>query len=122
MPSLNELLNTPERRPQVLAACAELVEDELNRAKGMSGIALRTAFGVIQALDKEFVRKALDKLFDDFIGRLEPFWSQTTPSNVEQDWSRKAPDVADALLGAADAKSGPREKPNCSKGIQEAPP
>lgn len=104
MPSLNELLNTPERRPQVLAACAELVEDELNRAKGMSGIALRTAFSVIQALDKEFVRKALDKLFDDFIGRLEPFWSQTTPSNVEQEWSRKAPDVADALLGAADAK------------------
>ena len=54
---------------------------------------------MIQALDKEFVRKALDKLFDDFIGRLEPFWSATAPSNVEQDWSRNAPDVADALLG-----------------------
>ena len=98
------------------------MEDELNRAKGMSGIALRTAFSVIQALDKEFVRKALDKLFDDFIGRLEPFWSQTTPSNVEQEWSRKAPDVADALLGAADAKVARAKKPNCSKSLQKAPP
>ena len=104
MPSLNELLNTPERRPKVVAACAELVEDELNRAKGVSGIALRTAFGVIQALDGEFVRKALDRLFDDFIARLEPFWLQTTPENIEIDWARNADEVTDALLGAADVK------------------
>ena len=44
MPTLNELLNTAERRPKVLVACQDLVEDELSRAKGMSGIALRTAF------------------------------------------------------------------------------
>lgn len=104
MPSLKEILNTPERRPKVLVACQSLVEDELSRAKGMSGIALRTAFSVIQAIDADFIQKALDRLFDDFVTRLEPFWSQTTPETVEKDWSSKASEVANALLGAADAK------------------
>ena len=85
MPTLNELLNTTERRPKVLVACQDLVEDELSRAKGMSGIALRTAFSVIQALDDEFIQKALNRLYDDFIDRLEPFWAETTPQRVEQD-------------------------------------
>lgn len=104
MPTLNELLNTAERRPKVLVACQDLVEDELSRAKGMSGIALRTAFSVIQALDAEFIQKALNRLFDDFIERLEPFWSETTPQTVEQDWKSRSAELTDALLGAADAK------------------
>jgi hypothetical protein len=104
MPTLQELLNTPERRPKVLLACQALVEDELSRAKGVSGIALRTAFSVIQAVDGDFIQKALDRLFDDFVNRLEPFWAKTTVERVEQDWKADAAGVANALLGAADSK------------------
>ena len=46
----------------------------------------------------------MDRLFDDFITHLEPFWAKTTVERVEQDWKANAPEVANALLGAADTK------------------
>ena len=104
MKTLKELLDTPDNRPRVLKACEDLVEDELNQAKGLSGIALRTAFAVVQALDDSFIQKALNKLFDDFMISLEPFWSQSTVASLEDDWRSQAPQIADALLGAADKK------------------
>ena len=104
MKTLKELLDTPDNRPRVLKACEDLVEDELNQAKGLSGIALRTAFAVVQAIDHAFIQKALNKLFDDFISSLEPFWTPSVAPNLENDWRSRAPQIADALLGAADKK------------------
>ena len=104
MKTLKELLDTPENRPRVVSACEDLVEDELNRAKGLSGIALRTAFAVVQAVDGSFIRKALNKLFDDFIGSLEPFWTKSDSDRLENDWRSRAPEIADALLVAADRR------------------
>jgi len=135
--SLQDILLSSENRPKVLRDCVQLLENEVKRKRGVSGLAIKGGFKVLQRLRPNFVGEAMDGLLNEFVEKLDP---------VHRDWelANRSPaitpflqsrgtHIADTLLGITDAKAKRNEfpviaktyfklRPLASKQIQEALP
>ena len=106
MPTLSDQLLAPERRPAVVSDACALLESEVAHTAGLSGMALRSAYKVLQSVRPGAVPKAVDELLPAFTQQLEGYHTQS------QETGRPLADVlcddpgavADALLGVADAR------------------
>ena len=74
MATLNELLTAPARRSRVVEDCVFLIEDEVKRKGGLSGLAIKAAFGAVKTVKPGFIAEAVDNLLDDFAKRLDPYY------------------------------------------------
>ena len=70
---LSDSLTKPPVRDHVVTACVALIDDEVKHKSGFSGIAVKTAYGVVKAVKPRFVSEVVDGLLDDWVGKLEPF-------------------------------------------------
>jgi hypothetical protein len=133
---LVEKLNAPGRRPRVIQDCVQLIEEEVKRKGGLTGIAIKAAFATVKAVKPGFIPEAVDHMLDDFAARLDPFYQ-----SHQQAGGRSFPDhlqgqsaqVADALLGITDdrarlaknplvKKSYEKLRPSAKKHVEEAVP
>lgn len=136
MGALQDKLLAPGVRPQVVADCVRVVEQEVDGKGGLTGMAIKAAYAMVKAVGPTIVRDAMDNLLNDFAGRLEPFYEDhkkaagTTPLGAFM--SARAPQVANALLGITDDRakrtSGTLKKayeklrPTGQKHVEEAVP
>jgi hypothetical protein len=107
---VHKLLSDGSKRPRLLADCERLIDDEVSSKGGLSGLAIKGAYKVVQAVKPGVIRDALDGLLDDFVRRLEPFYEAHRKGGGEPrafgDVLGKQPGaVADALLGITDDKA-----------------
>jgi hypothetical protein len=107
MPTLNEILLVPGNRPNVVADCVRLIEEEVDSKGGLTGLAVKAAFAVVKAVKPGFVQEAVDHMLDDFVKRLEPFWADAQARNepVGALMNARAGQVADALLAISDERA-----------------
>lgn len=101
------LLGDPQKRPRLLSDCERLIEDEVAGKSGLTGLAIKAAYKVVCALKPGLIRESMDNLIDDFVKRLEPFYTQHRstggdPKAFGDVLTRKKGEVADALLGITD--------------------
>ena len=61
--------------PSIVDACLRLLEDEVRRKRGVSGLAVKAGFKVLKAFKPGAVRNAIDAMFDEFIEALEPHYA-----------------------------------------------
>jgi len=134
--TLNELLTAPARRSRVVEDCVFLIEDEVKRKGGLSGLAIKAAFGAVKTVKPGFIAEAVDNLLDDFASRLDPYYQ-----SHQQAGGRSLPDhfnsnpgaIADSLLGITDdraqhaknamvKKSYEKLRPTAKKHVEEAVP
>jgi hypothetical protein len=115
MATLVELLTTSETRPRVVRACAELIDAEVASKKGISGIAVKAGYRLVQAIKPTMVKDVVDKLLPEFAEALEPFYV----ASVEAAAAEKRPtsraladhlvahdgEVAEALLTVTDRRA-----------------
>ncbi|MEZ4452032.1 MAG: hypothetical protein R3B09_21390 [Nannocystaceae bacterium] len=115
MATLVEILTKPETRPRVVRACAELVAAEVDRKSGLSGIAIKGAYRLVQAVKPTMITDVVDRLLPEFAAAMEPFYAES----VERAESRgqplahvfpahladSAPAVAEALLKVTDRRA-----------------
>lgn len=104
------LLGDPSRRPRILDDCVRLIDDEVASKGGLSGLAIKGGYKLVCAVKPGIIREAMDHLLDDFVGRLEPFWQAHVggggaPAAFGETLRRRAPEVADALLGITDDRA-----------------
>jgi hypothetical protein len=117
MTTLSELLLADKtKRPRILAACERLVDDEVGSKGGLTGLAIKGAYKVVQSIKPGFVRDALDHLVDDFVKRLEPFFAHhiaggAAPKGFADALSKQSGAVADALLGITDDRAKRAQNP-----------
>jgi hypothetical protein len=73
--SLAEKLTQPPNRERVVSECVSLVDSEVKSKTGFSGIAVKSAYGVVTAVKPRFVAEVVDGLLDEWVQKLEPFYA-----------------------------------------------
>ena len=116
--TLQETLLTPEIRPQVLAGCFTLLEQELSDKSGISGTAVKLAYKTVNAFMPGHVRSMVAKLLPAMVGKLEPYWADFTASGGAAfgDYLAKhGEEVSQDLLAVTDARAAASGRPTIIK-------
>ena len=106
MATLNEILGAPGVRPQVIADCERIIEEEVG-SKGLMGIPIKAAYAIVKAVKPGFVPEVIDHMLDDFARRLDPIYQQAKLKNepVTAHFNARTGDVAEALLAITDERA-----------------
>lgn len=107
MGSLVESLKDPGQRRLVVDAGVKVIEAEVSEKGGLSGLAIKGAFRIVQGVKPGFVPMALNHLLDDFAVKIDPFWidCQSKQDDPRTYFTRHGAEVADALLGITDVRA-----------------
>lgn len=113
MGSLVEALKDEGKRRQIVDAGVRVIEQEVADKGGLSGMAIKTTFRLVQGLKPGFVPMTLNHLIDDFAKKIDPFWleCQETKAEPRAYFQRRGPDVAQALLSITDERARRGEGP-----------
>ncbi len=104
------LLQDRSKRPAILRDCERFIDDEVNRKKGLTGVALKGGYKVVCKVKPGIIREAMDSLLDEFVGRLEPLFTRHVegggePAAFATFLDRHADEAADLLLGVTDERA-----------------
>jgi hypothetical protein len=106
---LKTLLSDESRRTAIVNDCVQLVEAEVRSKGGISGIAIKAAFGVVKTLKPRILQEAVDGMIDDFVVNLQPYYAQYQeegcPGSLASYLPPRAGQVAEALLSISDARA-----------------
>jgi len=106
MGKLKDVLLDPEKRPAVINDCCALVEGEVARKKGVSGLAIKGGYKVVKAMRPRMIPETVDFLLDDFVENMEPIVEAHDGSGpVGKYLESRKKDVAGALLAITDKKA-----------------
>lgn len=137
MATLAEVLLNPGARPQVIRDCIALLESEVDRKSGLSGLAIKAGFKALKAAKPGMIEGAMDSLLDEFVHRLEPVHTDYVANHravpLEKHLSSNAARIANILLGITDERAKRSDhglvrstyeklRPLASKQIEEAMP
>ena len=135
-PTLPEILTESTRRKSVIADCVLLIEEEVSKKGGLSGIAIKGAFAIVKAVKPGFIAEAVDHMLDDFSARLDPMYQaqrQAAGRSLPSYFGEHSSAVAEALLGITDQRSQrahnqtlkktyEKLRPTAKKHVEEAVP
>lgn len=105
------LLDDRSKRPAILTDCERLIDSEVAAKSGLSGMAIKGAFKVVQKIKPGIIREAMDSLIDDFVSRLEPLFAEymgsgdADPKAFDKFLNSNRSRTADALLGVTDDRA-----------------
>ncbi len=108
MTSLTERLEEVERQ-EVIDDTAKLIDDEVARKSGISGMAIKTGYKVVKRLKPNMIEEAIDSLLDEFSQALDPLYQQFLADDETETFEAYLADhddqAADDLLGITDARA-----------------
>jgi hypothetical protein len=104
---LSQHLTVAHVRPQVVADACALLDDEVRRTSGISGMAIRSAYRVLTGIRPGMVPSAVDGLLDPFADQLDPFYQQhvTTGVPLVDILTSQRTSMAEALLSITDDRA-----------------
>ena len=111
--TLQEMLLTPDVKPQVVADCQALVQQELSSKSGLSATALKVAYKAVTAFAPGYYQETVGIMLPDMAYQLEPFWADFTASGGSEfgDYlAKRSGEVAEALLAVTDDMAGASER------------
>src|SRR5690348_2092922 len=118
MPTLPDILLTPENKPHVIDDCLTLIDQEVKGKSGVSGTAVKLAYKTANAFASGYLRGMVELLAPDMIIELEPFWADFTASGAGDfgDYLVKHGDaVSEALLSVTDRRAETSTRPTILK-------
>lgn len=107
MGSLADKLTAPEVRRDVVEACCNLVESEVDSKRGFSGAAIKLGYKAVKALKPGFVGGAVNGLLPEFADAMQPLYDKTD-EDAEKFASyitANVSETADLLLQVTDGKA-----------------
>ncbi len=107
MPSLKDALGTGDKRREVIDDSCRVLDQEVADKSGLTGMAIKGAYKLVQGIKPGFVRQVVDRLLDEFLDALEPSYQQALAEGKRPGDYLKANSgrVADALLAVTDARA-----------------
>ena len=103
-----QLLKSPQREA-LIADAAAVLNSEVADKRGLSGKLVKGAFAIVKGLKPGFVPHAIDDLLDDFVHRVEPFysdWKESGSNGSCRDYFvAHGSNVAEALLDITDQRA-----------------
>ena len=124
MPTLNELLGTPPKRQQVVDDCCQVLDAEVADKGGLTGVAIKGAYGVVKGIKPGFVRDVVDGLLDDFLRALDPLYQDAQKEGVSAGayLVTNKDRMAEALLAVTDARAQRAERMMIKKAYDKLRP
>jgi hypothetical protein len=106
MPTLSDILGAQPKRGQVVDDGVKVLDEEVSDKGGISGLAIKAAFGVVKGIKPGFIREVVDALLDDFLKALDPIYQEAVAAGKRPGEYLKAnvSRAADALLSITDAR------------------
>ena len=110
MVTLRDVLSDPQKSPHVISACCELVESEVRRKQGLSGMAIKSGYAVARKLKPTLIRDVMEKLLPSFARALEPMYERVASASepgvaFRTELERHPNEAAEALLGVTDKQA-----------------
>lgn len=107
MASLKEQLGGGDARAKVVDDACRVLDQEVADKGGLTGIAIKGAYKVLQGVKPGFVREVVDALLDDFLEALDPLYQEAaTKQRPAGAYLREnSGRVADALLAVTDRRA-----------------
>jgi hypothetical protein len=119
MATLSEKMLAPEARPQVLKDCVQVLDEEVARKSGLTGMAIKAGYGVLKKVKPNMVEEAMDSLLDDFVHKLEPIHTEYVQSGqvmqLEQYLQKNSLRIANTLLEITDSRGKNAKNPVIKK-------
>lgn len=106
--TLAEIVGVDPNRSEVVAACVELVNDEVKAKKGIKGVAIKGAYGTVKRIKPRFVGETIDALLDDWLAKMQPHfetWQSGGQGSFGDYVAAHADDVAEDLLSVTDERA-----------------
>ena len=135
--SLAEKMTQPPARARVIGECCTLIDEEVATKGGLSGLAVKGAYKLVKAVKPTFVPEVVDDMLDEWVGKLEPFFTQWQASGNGKPFadfvSARSGEVAEALLQVTDKRAQSAKnktvksmyekmRPSAKKHVEEALP
>jgi hypothetical protein len=112
--TLQDILLAPDTKPQVVADCRALVDQQVKDKSGISAAALKLGYKTVTSFAPSYLNDTIDSMLPEFVQQLEPFWADFTASGSARfgDYlAKRGPEVSEALLAVTDHMAGQSERP-----------
>jgi len=116
--TLQEILLAPDIKPQVIADCFTLIDQEVAQKSGISGTAVRLAYKTVNTFMPGHVRHMVESMLPQMVDQLEPYWADFSASGGSEfgDYLAKHGDqVSQSLLSVTDARAAASGRPTVTK-------
>ena len=118
MTTLSDTLKEANRT-HLVGDVVRIIEGEVSRKGGVSGLALKGGYKVVRRLKRgRMIHLAADNLLDDFALAIEPVWDEFQEAgggSFERYLSRNEKRAANALLSITDGRARRAENPVLKK-------
>jgi hypothetical protein len=124
MPSLREQIGSGDKRRGVIDDACRVLDEEVADKGGLSGLAIKGAYKIVQGMRPGFVRDVIDHMLDDFLDAVDPVYQealqkkQPAGAYLQQNSGR----VADALLNVTDERARRTESATLKKAYEKLRP
>ena len=107
MSSLKEQLGSGEKRQQVIEDAMKVLDQEVADKGGLTGLAIKGGYKVVQGIRPGFVRDVVTGLLDDFLDSVDPLYQEAKQKGrpAGQYLLENKSRLADSLLGVTDGKA-----------------
>ena len=112
--TLQDILLAPGTKPQVVADCRALVDQQVKDKSGVSSAPLKLGYKTVTSFAPSYLNDTIDSMLPEFVQQLEPFWADFIASGSARfgDYlAKRGPEVSEALLAVTDHMAGQSERP-----------
>ncbi len=103
--TLTQKIEDPAVKSAIANDCAQLIDRQVSAKSGLSGIALKTAYGVIKNIGSNYVPGAVKRLLPETCAAVEPVWAEgVAQGDPVANMSQQSDRTADLILAATDAR------------------
>jgi fructosamine-3-kinase len=105
--NLNDVLNDEASKASIIEDVVRLIDGEVANQKGLSGIAVKTGYKLVQGVKPGFVRNVVQALLPEFAAVLEPIREQALAEGqtVSGYFAAHSQEIAEALLVVTDGRA-----------------
>lgn len=107
MSKLADVLNSPEKKDQVVRDCLGIIDAEVAEKSGLSGMAIKAGFKAVKGVKPGFIEKVVHDLLPEFANAVDPIFQESVeraqPASAHFEANKGR--VADSLLAITDGKA-----------------
>ena len=105
--NLSDVLNDEATRASIINDVVGLIDGEVGKQKGLSGVAVKAGYKLVQGVKPGFVRNVVQTLLPEFAAVLEPIAEQAASQgqSVSGYFGAHRQEIAEALLTVTDARA-----------------
>jgi hypothetical protein len=73
---LSDTIQDQSVKDAVIADCVQLIDGQVATKKGLSGMALKTAYRVVKGIGPNYLTGAIGRLLPDVMAAIDPLWQE----------------------------------------------